>query len=98
MGIEKQPSAGSWADAAELVLRRSNRPLHAFEIAERALTLGIVPPAGKTPHKNVQAAIWKDINKKRKQASPFKMVGKGRARRYYWLKGKKLPSSWSSQF
>jgi hypothetical protein len=97
MRDEKQESAGSWAEAAELVLRRSNRPLHAYEIAERAITSGLVPSEGKTPHKNVQAAIWKDINKRRGGDSPFRMIGEGRAGRYYWLKGRPLPSGWSNR-
>ena len=97
MGTEKQGAARSWTEAAEVVLRRSNRPLHAFEIAERAIESGLIPSEGKTPHKNVQAAIWKDINKRRGRDSPFKMIGEGRHGRYYWLKGRKVPSGWSSR-
>jgi hypothetical protein len=51
---------------------------------------------GKTPRASIQAAVWKDLQV-RKSRSPFRMLGRGRNTRKFWLsdaavKGSRGPS------
>jgi len=79
----------SFIRAAELILKESSEPLHSAEIVERAVGLGLISrPKGRSPDHTLQAAIWRDINQRRKENSPFILVGDGRVNRRYWLKGK----------
>lgn len=92
MGSEKPRQKGSrmtLVQAAEIVLRQSSEPLHSKEILRRAVDLGLIGPKGASPDHSLQAAIWRDLNERRKRKSPFVMLGSGRIRRKYWLKSKK---------
>lgn len=77
----------AWVEVAEAILSKSSQPLHAQEIAERAITEGLIAPRGRRPADSVIGAIWKDIHLFRKEKSPFVLVGTGRNRKY-WVKGK----------
>jgi restriction system protein len=70
--------------AAERVLRTVGKPLHSYEIVEYALKRGWVVSSGKTPHHTLQVAIWSDI-KKNGSKSRFRMIGKGKKKRKFWL-------------
>jgi hypothetical protein len=71
--------------AAEIILRRSLKPLHSKEIIALALEAGLIDVKGKSPDRSLQSAIWRDINVHRKELSPFLMVGTGKKLRRYWL-------------
>lgn len=76
-------------EAAEVVLRDSPHPLHSAEIVSLAVSAGLIaPPKGRSPDHTLQAAIWRDLHQRRKEASPFVLIGEGRINRRYWLKGK----------
>jgi hypothetical protein len=86
--------AMSLLQAAEVVLRESSEPLHSAEIVKRAVERGLVPqPMGRSPDHTLQAAVWRDINERRKADSPFLLLGNGRVNRRYWLKGKARPAN-----
>jgi len=73
--------------AAEVVLRQASEPLHSAEIVKRAVETGLIRrPSGRSPDHSLQAAVWRDINERRKTTSPFVLVGDGRINRRYWLK------------
>jgi hypothetical protein len=72
-------------DAAEKVLRKFGQPMHSTEIVEYALKQGWITPKGKTPDHSLQAALWTDIERNG-SGSRFRMVGKGRVHRKYWLR------------
>lgn len=80
-------SHGQWeahemnmADAAEQVLRRSDRDLSSKEIADQAVADGLIAPRSDKPWVYIAAAIRKD-NRRRQhggQAARFAPAGKGR--------------------
>jgi restriction system protein len=74
----------TFKDAAVRVLRTVGKPMHSTEIVEYALKKGWVVSTGKTPHHTLQVAIWSDI-KKNGSKSRFRMVGKGKKHRRFWL-------------
>ncbi len=57
-------------EAAVLVLKEADAPLHAREIAKRVSAKKLWKTAGKTPHQTVSARLYADI-KKNGGASPF---------------------------
>ena len=57
-------------DAAIRVLKEADRPLHAKEIAERILSMGIWQTSGKTPVATISARLYSDI-KRNGEVSPF---------------------------
>lgn len=63
-------------DAAKIVLKASNEPLNAQQIAQRILDQGLWKTEGKTPDQTVAANIYMDI-KKHGDGSVFKLVSKG---------------------
>jgi HB1, ASXL, restriction endonuclease HTH domain len=80
----------SIAEAAAKVLQSAQRPLHSREIAESVIKAGLDLQA-KSPDHSVQAAIWRHIHRDGNKLG-FAMVGNGRRRRTYWLRGKRLPN------
>ena len=63
-------------DAAKIVLKASNEPLNAQQIAQRILDQGLWKTEGKTPDQTVAANIYMDI-KKHGDGSAFRLVSKG---------------------
>jgi restriction system protein len=63
-------------DAAKIVLKASNEPLNAQQIAQRILDQGLWKTEGKTPDQTVAANLYMDI-KKHGDGSVFKLVSKG---------------------
>ncbi len=57
-------------DAAILALKEADRPLHAKEITERILSMGLWKTSGKTPVATVSAKLYSDI-KRNGEVSPF---------------------------
>ena len=66
----------SFKKAAEYILKNSDEPLSAQEIAEQALEQGILSSEGKTPEATMAAQLYVDINKNKK--TKFKKVGRGK--------------------
>jgi restriction system protein len=50
-------SSGTYKDAARQILAEAGTPLHAHEIARRALETGLVVTSGKTPEATMEAAL-----------------------------------------
>ena len=50
-------AAGTYKEAARKVLAEAGEPLHAHEIARRALAQGLVVTSGKTPEATMEAAL-----------------------------------------
>ena len=48
----------TYLEAAIAVLKRSKRPLTAGEIVSAASSLGLIEPAGKTPHSTMSARLY----------------------------------------
>ncbi|MEA4866683.1 MAG: winged helix-turn-helix domain-containing protein, partial [Sphaerochaeta sp.] len=63
-------------DAAKIVLKASNEPLNAQQIAQRILDQGLWKTEGKTPDQTVAANLYMEI-KKHGDSSAFKLVSKG---------------------
>jgi restriction system protein len=63
-------------DAAKIVLKASNEPLNAQQIAQRILEQGLWKTEGKTPDQTVAANLYMDI-KKHGDRSAFKLVSRG---------------------
>jgi len=61
-------------DAAIQVLKEAGKPLHAKEITERILSMGLWETTGKTPVATVSARLYSDI-KKNGDDSPFILAG-----------------------
>ena len=57
-------------DAAILALKEADRPLHAKEITERILSMGLWKTSGKTPVATVSAKLYSNI-KRNGEVSPF---------------------------
>jgi hypothetical protein len=74
-----------FTDAAEMVLRKVGRPMHSTEIIEYASNKGWIASHGKTPDHTLQSAIWTEIKNKGPE-SRFRMIGKGRITRRFWLR------------
>ena len=66
----------SFKKAAEHILKTSDEPLSAQEIAEQALQQGILSTEGKTPEATMAALLYVDIKENKK--TKFKNVGKGK--------------------
>ena len=66
----------SFKKAAEHILKTSDEPLSAQEIAEQALQQGILSTDGKTPEATMAALLYVDIKENKK--TKFKKVGKGK--------------------
>lgn len=52
-----------FVDAAAVVLGKENRPMKAEEIAEKAITSGLIHTRGKTPGATMYVAIWEEIQR-----------------------------------
>lgn len=48
----------TYIEAAIVVLRRAGRPMTDAEITERAIALGLIKTAGKTPRQTMSAALY----------------------------------------
>jgi HB1, ASXL, restriction endonuclease HTH domain len=70
------------ADAAEQVLRRSDRDLSSREIADQAAADGLIAPRSDKPWVYIAAAIRKDNRRRqnRGEAVRFASAGTGRYR------------------
>ena len=66
----------SFKKTAEHILKTSDEPLSAQEIAEQALQQGILSTEGKTPEATMAALLYVDIKENKK--TKFKKVGKGK--------------------
>ena len=71
-----------YREAAETVLKSSKRPLTTQEVAEEALSRGLITPTGKTPEKTMSATLYAAVRDYpdgpiRREFEP----GRGRARR-----------------
>lgn len=60
--------------AAQIILEREDRPLHFREITERALSNGLITPAGMTPDATMGSRLYVDT---KKEESRFERVGRG---------------------
>jgi predicted NUDIX family phosphoesterase len=69
---------GRFLDAAETVLKRERRPMHARELTESAISLGLLEFSdGRTPHQTMKAKLSVDI-RTHAARSRFKRSGRGR--------------------
>ncbi|WP_345907080.1 winged helix-turn-helix domain-containing protein [Sphaerochaeta sp. UBA5849] len=64
-------------DAAKIVLKASNEPLNAQQIAQRILDQGLWKTEGKTPDQTVAANLYMDI-KKHGDGSAFRIASRGK--------------------
>jgi restriction system protein len=64
----------TFLDAAYEILRRAGRPLHYTEIANRALTTGLLTPRGQTPEATMGSRLYVDTQR---PGSRFRRVGRG---------------------
>lgn len=79
----------SFTDAAEQVLDRfgNNRPMHYRDIAAKALKLGLIATAGRTPEATMYSSILQERQRRVRRAEQprFQMQGKGLVALARWL-------------
>jgi hypothetical protein len=68
------------ADAAEQVLRRAGRDLSSKEIADQAVTEGLITPRSDTPWVYMAAAIRKDNLRRKNRGQALRFASAGTSR------------------
>ena len=68
------PGPMSFLDAAERILHEAGHALHYKEIAERAISQGLIKPGGATPARTLTAVIGQDIAQCKTRGEPQRFV------------------------
>ena len=74
-GVRRQDGAGTFLEAAAVILSRAKEPLSGKEITARALALGLLQDSeGKTPERTMTSALYMDVG--HNSASRFRRIAK----------------------
>ena len=91
------PGPMSFLDAAERILREAGHALHYKEIAERAISQGLIKPGGATPARTLTAVIGQDIAQCKTRGEPQRFVRLDPPKRGYIGLADPLPKDLAQQ-